>query len=54
LRSARKRLCPWDMLTTTLAARGGHLEVLKWALAHGCPWYENSGVDNPLWAGSWR
>jgi len=23
------------------AARGGHLEVLKWAREHGCPWNEN-------------
>ena len=25
--------CPWDE-----AAKGGHLEVLKWARENGCPW----------------
>ena len=31
---------PWDGWTCSKAARGGHLEVLKWARANGCPWDE--------------
>ncbi|AJF97552.1 ankyrin repeat protein [Pandoravirus inopinatum] len=27
----------WDDRTCTQAARGGHLDVLQWALANGCP-----------------
>ena len=30
--------CPWDEHTCTLAAEGGHLEVLKWLRREGCPW----------------
>ena len=30
--------CPWDAWTCANAAAGGHLEVLKWARAHGCDW----------------
>jgi hypothetical protein len=30
--------CPWDPRTCTGAARGGHLEVLKWARACDCQW----------------
>jgi hypothetical protein len=29
-----------DELTCTDAAQGGHLEVLQWARANGCPWDE--------------
>lgn len=29
-----------DRSTCTCAAENGHLEVLKWARANGCPWYE--------------
>ena len=29
---------PWDEMTCDLAARGGHLEVLKWAHENDCPW----------------
>jgi hypothetical protein len=27
-------------MTCHYAAEGGHREVLRWALAHGCPWDE--------------
>jgi hypothetical protein len=30
--------CPWDELTCSCAAAGGHLEVLKWAHENGGPW----------------
>src|SRR5689334_21762832 len=30
----------WDKSTCAGAAQGGHLEVLKWARANGCPWNE--------------
>jgi hypothetical protein len=32
----QKPPCPWDGDTLTYAAEGGHLEVFKWALEHGC------------------
>ena len=31
-------MCIRDRLTCAHAARGGHLEVLKWARDNGCPW----------------
>ena len=30
--------CPWDVFTCKNAARGGHLDVLKYAHENGCPW----------------
>jgi hypothetical protein len=30
--------CPWNESTCTDAARGGYLEVLKWARENNCPW----------------
>jgi len=33
-----RRNCPWDEYTCSYAAKGGHLEVLKWARESGCPW----------------
>ena len=30
--------CPWDSRVCNEAARGGHLEVLRWARSQGCPW----------------
>ena len=30
--------CPWDKYTC--AAKGGHLEILKWLRSNGCPWGE--------------
>ena len=32
---------PWDERTCASAASGGHLEVLKWAREHDCPWHVN-------------
>eukprot|EP01051_Picozoa_sp_SAG22_P019845 SAG22_NODE_3795_length_1528_cov_1.261721_1_plen_52_part_10 len=29
--------CDWDNKTCNAAAAGGHLEVLKWLRANGCP-----------------
>ena len=33
---------PWDEKTCADAAEGGHLEVLQWARANGCPWSEGT------------
>ena len=49
--SRRERLCE-------AAARGGHLEMLQWARANGCPWNEmtcsgaatGGHLDVPRWA----
>ena len=30
--------CAWDEGTCSEAARGGHLDVLKWARENGCNW----------------
>ena len=35
---AKEMGCRWDASVCAVAARGGHLEVLKWARAQGCPW----------------
>ncbi len=32
--------------TSRSAADNGHLEVLQWALANGCPWNDSSYVRN--------
>ena len=32
----------WDWRTCAFAAGGGHLEVLKWLHANGCPWDEET------------
>jgi len=32
--------CQWGERTCRYAAEGGHLEVLRWARAHGCLWEE--------------
>ena len=37
LQWARQNGCPWDWMTCTFAAKGGHLEVLQWARENGCP-----------------
>jgi hypothetical protein len=29
---------PWDAMTCFYAARNGHIEMLQWARADGCPW----------------
>jgi uncharacterized protein YabN with tetrapyrrole methylase and pyrophosphatase domain len=36
----RENGCPWDKWTCAEAAKGGHLEVLKWMRENGCPWDE--------------
>ena len=38
LKWPREHHCPWDELTCSAAAAGGHLELLQWARAHHCPW----------------
>ncbi|CAB9520593.1 ankyrin repeat protein [Seminavis robusta] len=40
---AHENGCPWDDYTCRGAARGGHLELLKWAHENGCPWHESAG-----------
>ena len=37
MKELRKNDTPWDALTCTAAAKGGHLNVLLWARANGCP-----------------
>ena len=32
--------CPWDEWPCAYAARGGHLETLKWLRENGCPWHK--------------
>ena len=34
----------WGAPTCAAAARGGHLEMLKWLHAHGCPWDEETST----------
>ena len=34
---ARENGCPWNKCTCSMAANGGHLEVLQWAHDNGCP-----------------
>ena len=36
----------WDIYTCGWAARGGHLEMIKWLRAKGCPW----GTLTSSWA----
>ena len=38
LQWARSEGCPWDEMTCSWAAAGGHLSVLQWAISEGCPW----------------
>ncbi len=35
--------CPWSETIYLAAAEHGHLEILKWAESHGCPW-DNSDL----------
>lgn len=30
--------------TCNMAASGGHLEILKWAVEQGCPWIEDEVI----------
>ena len=34
---AREHDCPWDETTCECAANSEELEVLRWAIGHGCP-----------------
>jgi hypothetical protein len=36
--------CPWDITTTRAASIEGHLGILKWLIANGCPY------GNDTWA----
>ena len=38
LKYAHENGCPWDEMTCSFAASGGHLEMLKYAHENGCPW----------------
>lgn len=37
LKSAKASRCPWTKQASLLAARGGHLDALRYVLAEGCP-----------------
>jgi len=37
-----QRGCPWYAKTFTCIARGGNVEVAKWAKERGCPWDEET------------
>jgi hypothetical protein len=37
-------------LTCSGAAKGGHLNILQWARANGCPWDEGT-CDEAAWGG---
>ena len=34
-----------DSAIALAAARGGHLEVLQWAVEHGCPWHKEATYE---------
>ena len=46
LKRLRSEGCPWDERACQNAARGGHLETLKWLRSAGCPW----GIETCEWA----
>jgi hypothetical protein len=39
--------------TCAAIARGGHLEMLKWAREQGCPWHTNSTYAAAIEAGAY-
>jgi hypothetical protein len=46
----RANQCPWDWMTCSAAARGGHLGVLQWLNENGCRW--NPGTcEAAAWGG---
>ena len=48
---AKANRCPWEQKTCECIAKGGHLEVLRWAREeHHCPW---AALHTPLRAGTW-
>ena len=38
LQALREAGHPWNTEVQRCGAWAGHLELLQWALAHGCPW----------------
>jgi len=56
LRWAREHFSGWSKDTSKLAAGAGNLEVLWWAVEHGCPVDRWTGghVHGPLREGTWR
>ena len=48
---AREKGCEWDEETCEYAAEGGHLEVLRWARANGCP--EPESIDDSDSSSAW-
>ena len=36
---------PWNEDVCAYAAKGGHLDVLKWARENGCPWNEQVCIN---------
>ena len=50
LKYAREKGREWDKYTGALAAENGHLDVLQWCVANGCPvdwgeWAAVAGTD---------
>ena len=44
LQLLRAKECPWDWMTCAMAAMGGHLTLLQWAIANGCPLDNNESM----------
>ena len=44
--------CTWGSSTCARTALGGHLEVLRWARDHDCPWNTSTCLFGPLRAGT--
>jgi hypothetical protein len=44
--------CPWDAQSTNCAARGGHLDTLRFLIEHGCPWRHQTLLENAGESGS--
>lgn len=43
---ARARGCAWDWRVHANAVRGGHLDVIRWAFAHDCPY---PAMESRIW-----
>ena len=39
---------PWTTFTCIYAVIGGHLDILKWAHANGCPWNKAACLERHL------
>jgi hypothetical protein len=50
LRWAREQYppCPWFSTVCSTAAGRGHLELMKWAWEHGCPWNADETMRSAL------